>query len=527
MSVTSDVTPIRHFASVGALLTTASLALETVVGSAIQVLSPCGPLPYLVAAPRTNRYQWALKQTTGQSLGDQLPIPVMISAIDTGLSESMNYGDIRAADLAILTPPCSTAHCDFGVYQTISVNYTCEDISSHMRNDSQSRFYYVPSNSGLPEDLYLNATSGLINSTVTLQYPDSSIFSRAEEIGPLIANVFIIANKVVGQKPAAVECALFWVVSTLQSNTTPIDGWTESLLKSETNFSSSARTAAINPVDKHSIFIEPEECWINGTLFMDHLRVTDPVDHQPECIHFVTPNAQIGLQNWLTNSKYGLGGMEISHGSSWDETNPFMIYLNFILDAAQNTSSFAGAIDKYVFHNLAAAMSRTIRQLPRGNLHELWDGAYVYWARGTMFEAMCFQVRWPVMVFPIVLLLGSAIFTFVVAKRAREHLWKRSNLPLLFHGLGTRERDSCGEIEDYVDMRAKAKDMKVRLSANADGQVRFVEVSSPTVLTDMENQTRFIPRKPVGSVEVRSFADSNEMENLTLFMPRKPVGSRR
>lgn len=93
-----------------------------------------------------------------------------------------------------------------------------------------------------------------------------------------------------------------------------------------------------------------------------------------------------------------------------------------------------------------------------------------------MFDVMRFHVHWPIMSFPFIVVFGSALFTFLVARQARQHLWKKSNLPLLFHGLGRRERESCGEIEDYIDMRTKARDIKVKLLTTADGHVRLVQV---------------------------------------------------
>jgi hypothetical protein len=83
------------------------------------------------------------------------------------------------------------------------------------------------------------------------------------------------------------------------------------------------------------------------------------------------------------------------------------------------------------------------------------------------------------MTFPVLLIVGSAIFSFTVAYTSREHLWKKSNLPLLFHGLGTREREMFGEIEDYIDMRDTAKRLTVKLGNTEQSRLRFIEAERP------------------------------------------------
>jgi hypothetical protein len=513
----SDMVSPRHLAAVGALLTIASLALETVVGSTIVIVAKGGPLPDLVVIPRTNRYGWAMNEESGQKLGDQVPIPAMISAIDSGMSEGIGYGNISSASQAILTPSCRTGYCDFGTYQTIAVDHFCQDISDQLKVDSRSKDHYIPSNAGLSDPLPLNAKSGLFNSTVSFRYPDSSIFTMADTVGPLLANVFIITNLGSQSTPVAVECALFWTVFTYKSSTDPENGWIETVVNvTNSSTSLSGKAAAVNPMNNDLITIEPAECWINGTKVANHLSVEDPVDHRPECIHFVKPKAQLSLLNWFSSSTYGLPGSATFDSTlgSWDYTNPFMAYLDSVIREAANNSAVGYNIDRYIFHNLAISMTNTMRQLPRGSL--TGPGAYTYWNRGTMYDSNCFHVIWPLMIFPTVLVFGSALFTFIVAKRAREHLWKRSNLPLLFHGFGTRERDACGEIEDYVDMRAKAKDMKVKLSTTADGQVRFVEVRDSVVTSPLVDL-----RSP--SLVSSSFGEAYN----PMLITRKAVGSAR
>jgi hypothetical protein len=468
---------VRHLAAVGAVLTIASLALETVVGSAIYITVKGAPTSNVVLVPRTNRFEWYSDELIGEELGSPVPISAMIAAIDSGLSLGTGYGDIEHASQALLAPSCDSGYCNFGNYQTIAVDYICHNISTFI--ETNSVYHSIPSHSALEEPLLFNIETARINSSVSFLYPDSSYFPDSDNVGPLIANVFIMASLYPGEKPIAVECTLFWAVRTLHSNTTPSGGWHETIDVIETNSSLSARHAANDPTER--IYIEPEQCWLNNTHYNDHTIIKDPVDNFPECVHYIGPKVHLGLRNWLASPIYGFVGAQTHDpvSKTWSDDNSYTMFLGALLNLEDDIRVFAGDIDTYIFNNLVSSVTSTMRYLSRGNL-DGGPGWYDYPAEGVMFDSMRFHVHWPVMIFPVILVFGSAMFTFLVAKQARQHLWKKSNLPLLFHGLGTREKDSCGEIEDYVDMRAKARDMKVKLLTTSDGHVRFVQVRNPS-----------------------------------------------
>jgi hypothetical protein len=466
----------RHFAAIGAFLTVSSLALETAVGSAIyiSVKGPALPNNTDISTPRTNQYTFSLLGTSGTALGDQAPLPAMMAAIDSGLSEGIGFGDVAEASVALITPKCDTDYCYFGYYQSLGVNYICEDLSDQIVATGNS--YYLPSNSALGNPLSLDKVYGFVNSTVSYQYPDSSVFMKANDVGPLIANIFIVTNSYANADPVAVECVLYWSVFTYYSLTNS-DGWTENITETTTNLTSVAKEAAINPKLNVDIIIEPQDCWINDTLYEDHYAVVD-VDGNPECISFVSPSAQLGLQNWMANTKYGFPGSFTwaagPNGDSYSYTNPFMGYLSQLLLEGNSTIA-AQYIGKYIFENLASSMTTTIRFLPRRNIL-FSEGGYVMWSQGIMYDTWRFHVRWWLMAFPVLLVIGCITFSFTIAVTAREHLWKKSTLPLLFHGLGPREMEAVGEIEDYVGMEEKAISMQVKFSNTAQGQLRLLQM---------------------------------------------------
>lgn len=61
--------------------------------------------------------------------------------------------------------------------------------------------------------------------------------------------------------------------------------WSETFIQSETNRTSEARQAAIETDKFVNLYIEPKQCWINGTEYKDHTFVNDPVEQDPEYIH--------------------------------------------------------------------------------------------------------------------------------------------------------------------------------------------------------------------------------------------------
>jgi hypothetical protein len=69
------------------------------------------------------------------------------------------------------------------------------------------------------------------------------------------------------------------------------------------------------------------------------------------------------------------------------------------------------------------------------------------------------------------------LFTVVVAIRARDRLWKKSNLPLLFCGLPHHDRMALADSEDLEDMKAIAEGTKAQFQKTPAGQVRLTATS--------------------------------------------------
>lgn len=93
------------------------------------------------------------------------------------------------------------------------------------------------------------------------------------------------------------------------------------------------------------------------------------------------------------------------------------------------------------------------------------DGDTVITGQAGQAEAYVY-VRWPWMIYPIVVILLGLIFVLVVivqTSRDDRRLWKSSSLALLYHGLNRLDEDTRARAVDLEAMEELAKRTRVRL----------------------------------------------------------------
>ncbi|QDS77138.1 hypothetical protein FKW77_001201 [Venturia effusa] len=473
-----------HFASIGAIITVLSLPLESVVIHALSVPMRGSRLPELevnqnfIGVYRTNLYEWSLPVSHNASSGDRIPPPSITAAINLGIAQAASYGDWWGASMQTLAPNCSTGFCDYNHYQSLGIGHLCGDASPNVA--IVDRQYLLPAGHGLETDLTLGLEDGLINTTVSFLYPDSSWSEDPSAVGPLVANVFILTSML--DQPIAIECALFWIVTHYESQT--INGyWMEATIPpymTDTEATSPARQAAIDPHrGQDTIMNAGDNCWINGTQRSTMEQASNPALKEG-CAYTITALAQQGLQNWFKSPIHGLVG---SLSPNLTASNNFITVLDALFREWRSDwpirrwkgmspqEFMLGNLNHTLFIPLTTALTSSIRTLPRGALfgQDTWGQL----AEGIMYDSFRFRVLWPIMIFPTVLVVGAAAFAALVAVRARDHLWKKSSLPFVFFGLGRR----AGE---YVDMVEEAKGIRVRLEM-IDGGVKLVEVAGSDV----------------------------------------------
>ncbi|TID19062.1 hypothetical protein E2P81_ATG06041 [Venturia nashicola] len=467
-----------HFASIGAILTILSLPLESVVIHALAVPMKGDPLPDkdvdqgIIGVYRTNRYEWALPLSNDARLEDRVPPPSITAAIHQGITRSVSYGQWGNAIDRMLSPNCTTGFCNYPHYQSLGISVTCEDVGSHVVTTELQ--YSLPANDGLENELTLGLEEGLINTTVSFLYPDNAWFRDAPLVGPLVANIFILTNML--NETIATECALYWSITDYWSNTTNRD-WVERYRELViAGNRTSILQAAIHPEEGRDIImnVKGSACWINGTQISSSDQEVNAT-LKDDCTFFITASAQKGLQNWLKSPIHGFVG---SLSADFIPSNTFVTVLDTLFrerkdhwptisDKIPSMSAWLRNVTQFqLFTPFTQTVTASIRTLPRGALLGIHTWGQL--SAGTMYDSFRFRVLWPIMIFPVVLVLGSAVFTALVAVRARDHLWKKSSLPFVFFGLGRG-------VGEYVDMVEEAKGMRVRLEMG-EGGMRLVEV---------------------------------------------------
>lgn len=394
---------------------------------------------HYIGVYRTNRYEWSFPLSNNASLGDRIPPPAIIAAIDQGISQAASYGAWENANRRKLAPNCSSNFCEYPHYQSLSINHICNI-------DLQ---YSLPSNYGLESELTLGLEDGAMNTTVSFLYPDSAWFEDASPVGPLVANVFILTNMF--NEPTAIECALFWTVTDYQSQTSN-GNWAEaSLALYTTTNDSTALQAAIHPQKGQDIIMNLDhDCWINGSQILSSDQDFNPVLKE-DCTYFINATAQQGLQNWLKSPTNGLVSSLSSNGTA---SNNFITVLDSLFQEWKSDwpmrrnknwsiqTFLLGNLDYMLFRPLTTSLTSSIRTLPRGALFGQYTWGQL--SAGIMYDSFRFRVLWPIMIFPALLVVGAAMFTALVAVRARDHLWrKRVPCLLCFLGLG-------GELESTL-----------------------------------------------------------------------------
>ncbi|OCK74399.1 hypothetical protein K432DRAFT_398117 [Lepidopterella palustris CBS 459.81] len=327
----------------------------------------------------------------------------------------------------------------------------------------------------------------MITATTSFLYPDSAWFPMVNEVGPLIANTYILGKFSDGQSPPfAAECALFWNVYTVTSNISN-GNWSEtqysgseSLWNIPWNWTDISTTNRTSYMQTNDIVMTPPFCFVNGSHIDGYWAFTilDSRDKISECTFSVAALAQLGLQNYLMNPADGILGQMLRNltcGTCYYSTTNFAIYLTQLMEESDR-ENITNDIDLYMFHNLAVTATNTLRQIPRSGLSYVPgedSGIYTMPAQGVMMDVARFRVRWGIITYPALLIAGCALFAFTVDLRYHEHIWKRSNLPLLFYGLSDQERVAAGEILDYTDVKEKAENMYVKFENTPEGY-RFV-----------------------------------------------------
>lgn len=115
---------------------------------------------------------------------------------------------------------------------------------------------------------------------------------------------------------------------------------------------------------------------------------------------------------------------------------------------------------------LASSMTTAIRN---------WGATELNWVEGKVYKMeTCVAVNWGWVIVPASLVLAAIEFLLLTiwaspSRKTQQGPWKSSSLAVLFHGLDSGVRKSCGDLPRRSEMWERAEEVQVRLRNDVDG----------------------------------------------------------
>lgn len=266
------------------------------------------------------------------------------------------------------------------------------------------------------------------------------------------------------------ECALYWEVVTEQAYINEVSKFQ---LDSETKDVNFTFTDGNNKTKgRESLWdLHPDKCIVDGK----EIPPSDSDFYKLNCVYSVQQETGRAIQNFLLDDRDGFVGdswlkswNKTTGDKEWTRTNTFVTN---VYEAAIS-SDWDDAFSSYetTWGNIAFMTSYLVR---KGNTTAL-DGnsSEPLNTTGTVFHPVYYySIEWPRLIMPAIILLSAAGFVLCTAILTwHEFSWRKSSLPLLFHGLEDREKAAIGHIEDYPSMQYIAENLHVRLTEHVDDQ---------------------------------------------------------
>lgn len=268
------------------------------------------------------------------------------------------------------------------------------------------------------------------------------------------------------------ECALYWRVATELNYINDTSKFKLGSNDIDVNFTFVSGNN--NTKGRETLWdLKPNKCIVAGK----EIPPSDDDFYKLNCIYSVERDTGRAIQNFLLDDRDGLVGdswlrsiNKKTNETEWTRTNTFVTniyeaassndpYPDQVIDTLQNT-----------WDNIAFMTSYTVRQANTTALDGRSSEALN--TTGTVFRPVYYySIEWPRLIMPAIILLSAAGFVLCTAILTwHEFSWRKSSLPLLFHGLEDREKAAIGHIEDYPSMQHVAENMQVRLTEHHDDQ---------------------------------------------------------
>ncbi|KAL1611780.1 hypothetical protein SLS59_000499, partial [Nothophoma quercina] len=478
-----------HVAAVGAALTILALPLDALIQSAVLLPSKLTSINDLDAVSQNfGGYKnetiltRAVGYTTYQTMTsgkDVWPETFMVNAIQFGQTFSNGPSGYVTAKNII---DCPTGYCQFEKSQTLAVGSQCRQRLKidYVPGDETKAAYQTLSGTNLR--FYLDGYDGVKDQRVAAEtyrwFPgvaqgEVSDWSYEKRIfgynhGPLIARTAMLldlgngTDGTVNNGTVAFECILYWTIKTTNIY---LNSTTDFLFNETVDFYPMKPWSSDN---ESSWTLEPEQCVVAG----ENVTASNTTTFYKEnCVYHVGSGSHLGIQTMLTNASTGLTGnlflIQLANDGTgiWNERNIFTMNLDALswnMDIESAGQSVAA-----MWNNIAFGISATIKYTQNLQKQPAERNLVI---RGTVSAlVIVYRVDWPRLGMPAFIVLCCALFVLYTALLTKkEYAWRRSALPLLFHGLEDHERFAQGDVRDFNVMQDVAKEIRVRLVEHVD-----------------------------------------------------------
>lgn len=496
----------RNIATIGAALMILALPIDAFIQSAIRMPSKLELVEKLRNSPpefQNYRNLTFLRRSstyaafqTMTDFDDVWPEVTMVNAIQYGVGYSHGLAEFMQFSDAVY---CPTGYCEFPQMQTLDIESACRlrhDVKFIQGDADAASYETLPGTDlalfadGYTLDNGHDDSDNVANHQIAVQsystwprertepaYPadnyERDIFNWTRS-RPLIARTSMLINREgVGNGDTrnstyGIECALYWTIKTTTGYLNDTSNYT---MAWEYDTSVEIEFAWTNISTDFALALIPSKCIVDG----------DPVPHPNEgsyndtifkdnCIYWVPNKTNVALQAMLKDHSYGLNGdlklmrtIPNTEQSVWNERNSFIMNLEAVTRGTPNQTLPSVAA---IWHNMAYFAGNTVR-----SAMSYQSGAPTYLkVYGTMLALVTYySVDWARLSVPAFIVLSCALFmVYTAILTRREYAWRRSALPLLFHGLEDHERHAQGDIRDFNAMQDAAKDIRVRLTEHVD-----------------------------------------------------------
>ncbi|ORY00909.1 hypothetical protein BCR34DRAFT_102906 [Clohesyomyces aquaticus] len=475
-----------HFVAIGAALTVLALPIDAVIQSAIQIPQrlEINTTPYNMTEMMaglvitdTTKHPIAREYRDSQTMESKdrpWATTNMINAIKFGISYGVGLEEAFSADNLVA---CPTGLCEFGKYQTLEVSHICVDRTAAIQtNDSPLSNRILPgTNLTLPK----GSTDDYVEMMLTTESYTDDKENTLQIPGGMIVRTAIMLHENLLQsstEPLAIECGLYWNIKTVHGHVRR----DISPLMQETEIGDvGVAYTEDSPIEGVALIVSPREC-----VSDDHLITNS----NGTCDSKVGTRAHKGLQNLLLDATDGLRGdsriikVDQQRGNKYSRTNHFVT--NIYELTFNHTSKKAIANLNLTFSNIALAMTQMVRR-PISDHRDAFERARdpLTYALGYVYQdVFYYHMQWARMVAPAAIVFGCSAFVLVTAIiTKRERAWRRSNLPLLFHGLGEQDKRDSHELLSLAAMEDRAKHLQVKLES-VGGKVHLQTIGQNRLL---------------------------------------------